>query len=127
MGTIIFAIIFLLVCGLAIVAWEILPFVLIGVVVGIIAYRIILKIYEKKVVETEIIHEEPIIKRQAENTGYSIGYGKNLSYREYYKYRDVQVGEKVKFKVVWDNGNITTEVCNRGDAMFKRLYRKLRK
>lgn len=127
MSSIIYGIIFLGVCVFAIVMWEILPIIVVAMVIGIIAYRIILKVYDKKVVETEIIHEEPIMKRQAENTGYSIGYGKSLSYREYYKYKDVQVGEKVKFKVVWDNGNVTTEVCNRGSAMFKRLYRKLRK
>ena len=127
MSTIIFGIIFVVVCGLAIVVWEALPIILVAVAIGLIAYLIVLIVLNKKIVETEIISSEPIMGRRAENTGYSIGYGKSLSYREYYKYKNVQVGERVTFRILWDSGNTTTAVCNSGDAMYKRLYRKMRK
>lgn len=101
--------------------------VFVGVIVGIIVHWVTMRRYETAVVETEIIKEEPIMKRQAESTGYSVGYGKSLSYHEHYRYKDVKVGEKVTFRVTWNNGYINTITCNEGDATFKRLYGKLRK
>lgn len=127
MSAIILGIIFVVVCGLAIVIWEALPIILGAVAVGLIAYLIVLIVLNKKIIETEIIKSEPIMGRRAENTGYSIGYGKSLSYREHYRYKNVQVGERVTFRILWSGGNVTTIVCNSGDAIYKRLYRKLKK
>ena len=127
MGTIIFGIVFVVICGLGIVVWEFLPIILVAVAIGLIAYLIVLIVLNKKIVETEIINSEPIMGRRAENTGYSIGYGKSLSYREHYRYKNVQVGERVTFRVLWNSGNVTTLVCNSGDMMYKMLYRKMRK
>ncbi len=127
MRTIIYGAMFVVVCALAIVVLEFLPIILIAVAIGLIAYSIVSIVLNKKIVETEIINSEPIMGKRAENTGYTIGYGKSLSYREHYKYKNVQVGERVTFRVLWNNGNVTTQVCNSGDEMYKRFYRKLKK
>lgn len=123
--------IFGLICFLLVVAWETLPVILVvaavGGIVGAIIYCLILRRYETKVTETKIIDEKPIIERRPEETGYTISYGKRLSGHRHYRYRDVQVGEEVKFEVTWIDNKITYVTCKRGDETFKRLYRKLKK
>lgn len=104
--------------------WIALPFI---AAIGIIAwarYDIRLKQYEKNVVETEIIKIEPIIENQAKKVGSSVGYGRDLSYHEHYQYVDVKVGEKVTFRVKWNNGKISTITCKGGDATYTRLHKK---
>lgn len=123
--------IFGLICVVLVALYEALPFILIfgaiGAIVGAIAYYLVLRRYETKVIETEIIDEKPIIERRAEETGYTISYGRSLSGHRHYRYKDVQVGEKVKFEVTWIDNKITYVTCKRGDETFKRLYRKLKK
>ncbi len=104
--------------------WIALPFI---VAIGIIAwarYDIRLKQYEKNVIETEIIRTEPIIENRAEKVGSSVGYGRTLTYHEHYQYKDVKVGEKVTFRVKWNNGKISTITCKSGDATYTRLRKK---
>ena len=87
-------------------------------------YIMILRKYETSVIETEIINIEPIIKKQAENTGYSVGYGKHVTYHEHYRYRNVKVGDRVTFKVRWKNGNVNTITCKKDGETYLRLIQK---
>lgn len=131
MSSIILGIVFLLICCIAIGLWSILPFLLVGIIVGAIGgitvHYITMKRYENAVVETEIIRIEPITKKQAENTGYSVGYGKHFTYHEHYQYNDIKVGDRVTFRVKWKEGNENTITCKKGDSTYKRLYQKLKK
>lgn len=127
----ILAIIILAICCLLMLVWEFLPIILVVaavcLVVGVIICCSILRRYETKVVETKIIDEKPIIERRAEETGYTISYGRSLSGHRHYRYKDVQVGEEIKFEVTWIDGKVSYVTCKRGSETFKRLYRKLKK
>ena len=131
METLFLGIIFVAVCGIAIVLWQMLPILLIATAIGLIVFAILyfamMKRYENAVVETEIIKIEPIIEKQAENTGYTVGYGKRLSYHEHYRYRDVKTGDRVTFRVTWNDGSVNTITCKKSDGTYKRLYSKLKK
>ena len=131
MKSIILGVVFLFVCCIAIGIWYVLPClfiaVLVSIPIGIIIYCITTSRYKNAVVETEIINIEPIIERHAENTGYSVGYGKRLTYHEHYRYKDVKTGDKVTFRVKWKEGNTNTITCKKGDSTYKRLYAKLKK
>ena len=81
--------------------------------------------YETQVVETDIVSVTPIIETQSQKVGSSVGYGYYLTYHEHYRDVDVQTGERVTFRVKWKNGKTSYVMCKRGDATFKRLYRKL--
>lgn len=120
-----------LICVVLVAIWEALPFILvfaaIGGIVGAVAYYLVLRRYETKVAKTKIIDKKPIIKQQAEETGYTISYGRRLSGHRHYRYKDVQVGEEVEFEVTWIDGRVTYVTCKRGSETFKRLYRKLKK
>ena len=83
--------------------------------------------YAFDVIKTQILEVKPIIERQAENTGCSVGYGKHLSYHEHYRYRDVVVGEKVVFLVFWDKGGTSEVECKKDDDVYKKLIRKVQK
>lgn len=107
--------------------WFVLPFI---VAIGVIAwarFEIRLKQYEKNVVEAEIIRKEPIIENRAEKVGNSIGYGRTISYHEHYQYVDVKVGERVTFRVKWNNGKVSTITCKGGDATYTRLRDKAKR
>ncbi len=127
MSSLILGILFILVCFAVIGLWHILPFLLFGVfagvIIGVVIYFVIMRRYETAVIETEIIKIEPVVKRQEQNTGYSVGYG----YYEHYEYVDVKVGDKVTFRVKWKDGYTNTITCKKGDSTFKRLYKKLKK
>lgn len=131
MSSIFWGIIFLLVCGVAIGLWSVLPYLLIAVAIGLIVYAILYFVlmnrYKNAVVATEIIKVEPIIEKQAENTGYSVGYGKYLTYHDHYRYRDVKTGDKVTFRVWWKDGSENTITCKKGDSTYKQLYAKLKR
>jgi hypothetical protein len=97
---------------------------------GIIAwarYSIRLKQYENNVVETEIIKREPIMENRSEKVGSSITYGRTISYHEHFKDVTVQVGEKVTFRVKWNNGKVSNITCKGGDATYTRLREKAKK
>ena len=126
MSSIILGIIFLVVCCIGIALWYAWPYLLIaigvGVVVGLTVHCITIRRYETGIIETEIIRVEPITKREAQNTGYSVGYG----YYEHYEYVDVKVGDKVTFRAKWKDGRETTITCKKGDSTYRILYKKLR-
>lgn len=129
MGSIIFGIVFLVVCYLAAMIWSALPYALIiGVVVAIIAWIVRKKLlddYRENVEKAEIINEEPIIKRVAENTGYTISYGRGLSTHNHYRYKNVVTGKRVKFMVYWKSGLRETVVCKEGSATYNILITKV--
>ena len=107
--------------------WFMLPIIF---ALGIIAWArfdIRLKQYEKNVVEAEIIKREPIIETRSEKVGSSISYGRTWSYHEHYQDVDVQVGEKVAFRVKWNNGKTSNITCKGGDATYTRLREKVKK
>lgn len=81
---------------------------------------------KKDVVSTEIISKEPIVERIAENTGYSIGYGRHLSSRRYYRYRDVITGYKVKFNVFFKDGGCKVIECDEGSEKYNILFARLK-
>ena len=76
---------------------------------------------EKNVVSSELISREPIIERVSENTGYSIGYGKYLSYHDHYRYKNVITGYKVRFRVVYNNSKVDIVECIEGSAEYNKL------
>lgn len=121
---ILLALAFLLLCGLIYVViefWWVL--VIIIAVVGIVAL-ILWIAYNKsldRVVSAEIIGKEPIVERQAENTGYSIGYGRHLSSREYYRYRNVITGYEITFKVRYADGKQGIIKCRENSATYNKL------
>ena len=126
MSSIILGILFIIVCLVAIGISYVLPALLIGIIggsiIGLVVYCAVMIRYKTGVVETQIIKIEPIVKRQAQNTGYSVGYG----YYEHYEYVDVKVGDEITFRVKWKNGYTNTITCKKGDSTYKRLYKKLR-
>ena len=126
MSSIILGILIIIVCFLVIGISHILPALLIGVIVGsiigLVVHCAVMIRYEIGVVETQIIKVEPIIKQQAQNTGYSVGYG----YYEHYEYADVKVGDEITFRVKWNDGYTNTITCKKGNSTYKRLYKKLR-
>ena len=75
-------------------------------------------------VRAEIISEEPEIKRVTEKDGYSVGYGKHLSYHEHYRYKDVVTGYKVKFKLHLKGGGTRIVECHKDDLIYKQLITK---
>jgi hypothetical protein len=103
------------------------------IIVGLIAliffflYVFVMYLFEKCVAETEIIRVEPIVKKQAESTGCSVGYGKYLTYHEHYRYRNVKVGDRVTFRIKWNNGSFGTVTCKKDGETFNRLYPKLKR
>ena len=90
-------------------------------------YVFVMYLLEKYVVEAKIIKVEPIIKRQAEQTGYSIGYGANYTYHEHYRYRNVKVGERVTFRIKWCSGGVGSVTCKRDGETFNILYPKVKR
>ena len=107
--------------------WFMLPIIF---ALGIIAWArfdIRLKQYEKDVVEAEIIKREPIIENRSEKVGSSITYGRTISYHEHYKDVTVQVGEKITFRVKWNNGKVSNITCKGGDATYTRLRETVKK
>ena len=105
MFSILLGIVFLLVCYLAIFLWNALPYILVGACViafvSMIIYLAVLNNYKTKIVKAVILDKEPIIKRVAENTGYTISYGRSLSSHEHYRYKNVITGVRVKFITFW--------------------------
>jgi hypothetical protein len=128
MGEILFAIALLAICGIAIFLWYALPYIIIiGVIVVIIAllvYNAVLNNYKQNVIRAELISQTPIIERQAENTGYSVGYGRYISSREYYRYKNVITGYKTKFDVVFKDGNSRIIECKEGGGVYRILVSK---
>lgn len=99
---------------------------LIGLILFFI-YVFVLHLLKKYVVEAKVIKVEPIIKRQAEQTGYSIGYGANYTYHEHYRYRNVKVGERITFRIKWCSGGVGSVTCKRDGEIFEILYPKIKK
>lgn len=129
MGSIILGIVFLLVCYLAIFVWYALPYALIiAIVAAIIVWIVRKKLldnYRENVEKAEIISEEPIIKRVAENTGYTVSYGRWLSTHNHYRYKNVVTGKRIKFMVYWKSGLRETVVCKEHSATYNILITKV--
>ena len=79
---------------------------------------------EKKVVRAEVVKSEPIVKRKAEKTGFSINYGKSISSRDYYRYRNVVTGYKVTFACYFEDGSSNLHTCNQGSREYNILIAK---
>lgn len=71
-----------------------------------------------------VLDEKPIIKRKAENTGYTVSYGRGISSHEHYQYRDVITGYDVTFDVVWKDGRNEQIKCKKDSATYNRLIEK---
>lgn len=80
---------------------------------------------DKNAVKVSIIDETPIIRRQAENTGYTVSYGRGISSHNHYRYRNVITGYIITFKVVWSSGKEEIIKCKKDDAFYKRLMNKV--
>jgi hypothetical protein len=81
---------------------------------------------ETDVVEAKVISEEPIVERVAEKTGYSIGYGRYLSSRDYFRYKNVITGYKVKFAVQFKDGKHKLIECNKDSKEYSVLIFKVK-
>lgn len=79
---------------------------------------------DNNALKVTVIDETPIIKRQAENTGYTVSYGRGISSHEHYRYRNVITGYIVTFKVEWCNGREEIIKCKKDDAFYKYLIVK---
>lgn len=79
---------------------------------------------DNNISSVSVIDETPIIRRQAENTGYTVSYGRRISSHEHYRYRNVVTGHIVTFKVVWRNGKEEIIKCKKDDVFYKRLINK---
>ena len=131
---ILLAIIFLLVCGAIYIAiaywWVLLIVVGVALLVGLlcwICWNDVLKQLEKTVVRTELINSEPIVERQAENTGFSVGYGRHISSREYYRYRNVITGYNITFRCYFNDGKVGARKCKEGSREYNILIAKVDK
>ena len=131
MGTILAGILLLMMVAVyfLITNWWILV-VVAGVIlfVGLIVLIVFLCRLEhlkKDVVSTAVISKEPIIERIAENTGFSVGYGRHLSSREYYRYRNVITGYKVKFNVLFKDGRRSVIECKEDSETYNVLITKV--
>ena len=122
------AIIFLCVCALGIFLWYAWPYILvIGVILAItisLVCKARLKNIEKGVVKAEVVDETPIIERVAENTGYTVSYGRGISSHNHYRYKNVKTGDRVSFSVTWKNGKKEVIECKKDSATYKRLIVK---
>ena len=78
----------------------------------------------KGVVKARVVEETPIIERVAENTGYTVGYGKHLTCHEHYRYRNVVTGYDVKFVVTFANGKEGIMTCKKDSAEYNILIKK---
>ena len=125
MSAIILGVIFLAVCYLAAMIWSALPYALIGVVIAVIVYKAMLNNYKNNVIKAEIIDEQPIIKRVAENTGFTVSYGRGLSTHNHYRYKNAVTGKKVKFKLYWREGKTEMLTVKDDSATYKILIEKV--
>ena len=94
------------------------------VIIGVLAMRSAFSKRIDEVVYARIIDEEPIINRVSEKSGYSIGYGRHLSFHDHYEYRDVITGYRVRFSVVFRNGTRDMIVCRKDSDEYKKLLEK---
>ena len=83
--------------------------------------------YKGRVVKAEIISEEPIVKNEAVNTGYTKTWGGGLRFHEHYEYQDVIKGYEVRFWVTYRNGDHRVVLCEEGDAVYKTLIKKCKR
>lgn len=108
--------------------WWVFLLLFVLLILGLIVYYFIhqrtLKRLQEEVVHAEIINSEPIVERVAEKTGYSIGYGRHLSSREYFRYKDVVTGHKIKFVCYYRNGEHDIRTCKQGSAEYNVLISK---
>jgi Zn-dependent protease with chaperone function len=107
--------------------WVFLILLLLAVLAGMLyfwASRRMLNRLKEEVIRAELINSEPIVERIAEKTGYSIGYGRYLSSREYFRYRDVVTGHKVKFACYYRNGEHNVRTCKKGSQEYNILISK---
>jgi hypothetical protein len=104
---------------------EILPFLLIGLIIfGIVAATVYFarySSYKNDVVKAEIIGEDPIFERVAENVGYT----KGVIQHDHYVYRNVQVGEKISFLVTYRDNTTKRVVCKKGSSFYNVLLTKV--
>ena len=106
--------------------WALLlVLITVSTIAGVSIYWFCMRRYETQVVETDIVSVNPIIETQSQKVGSSVGYGYHLTYHEHYRDVDVKTGERITFRVKWKNGRTSYVMCKRGDATFKRLYKKL--
>lgn len=120
----------LAVCGLVIFVAEFWWILLILVAISVAVALIILCAYRTKisdVVSAEVIDEKPITERVAENIGYTVGYGRWLSAREHYRYKNVVTGYKVKFVVTLRNGKKEVLTCKKDGITYNALIVKVKK
>ena len=76
-------------------------------------------------IKIEYVSKTPEFKKVAEKAGCSIGYGKQYSYHEHYKYNNVVSGYKVRFKAYLKNGTTTFVDCDEGDRIYKMFNSKV--
>ena len=106
--------------------WALLlVLITVSTIIGVSSYWFCMRRYETQVVETDIVSVTPIIETQSQKVGSSVGYGYHLTYHEHYRDVDVKTGERITFRVKWESGKTSYVMCKRGDATYKRLYRKL--
>lgn len=106
--------------------WSLLlVLITVSTIIGVSIYWLCMRRYETQVVETDIASVTPIIETQSQKVGSSVGYGYHLTYHEHYRDVDVKTGERITFRVKWKSGRTSYVTCKRGDATFKRLYKKL--
>ena len=79
------------------------------------------------VVSAEIISENPIISRVSEKTGHTTSYGRNLSYHEHYRDRNVITGYNITFAVEYENGKRGEITCKKGGGTYKKLITRCNK
>ena len=108
--------------------WVFLILLLLAVLAGMLyfwASKRMLNRLKEEVIRTELINSEPIVERIAEKTGYSIGYGRYLSSRDYYKYKNVITGHKVVFRCYYSNGERKVRTCKKDSAEYNVLISKV--
>lgn len=99
-------------------------------VIGIIALAVLVSKTERnradKVVKALLESEEAVYKKVAEHTGYSVGWGWR-SGRDYYRYKEVIDHYDCTFSVIYEDGKRGTIRCRKGDAIYRKLMRKVDK
>lgn len=123
MAVIIVGIVFLLIGFVIMNFWPI--------AIGIVAVLVLSCVFEKKeknelknAVKIELTREVAKYKKEAENTGYSIGwYG---DYHVHYEYRDVLDHYDCYFYVTYRNGHAKSIKCTKGDTMYRALMNRRR-
>ena len=84
-----------------------------------------LEYLKNNLVKAKIVSSEPIVERRAENTGYTVSYGRYLSSHEHYRYRNVITGHNVTFRCYFKDGKDKLWSCKEGSNEYNIMIAKV--